>query len=89
MVDCPLGPLKQRNRAFQCGCDPNEVENNKAYYYSYRRTHHCCSCKEPQRPEELKELEQTLTCKACYTNFYQVLEYDDPRNQYYYTHGEG
>ena len=28
-------------------------------------------------------------CKACYTDFHQELDRDDPRSQYYYAHGEG
>src|SRR6185295_9521235 len=57
-VDCPLAPLKYQNKTYQCGCNPNEIEAQRQYYYSNRRTHHCCYCKNPQRPETLQELDQ-------------------------------
>ncbi|CAG8826428.1 15188_t:CDS:2, partial [Dentiscutata erythropus] len=53
-VDCPLASLKYKNQTFQYGCDSNEVETQRQYFHSNRRTHYCCSCKNPQRPEALK-----------------------------------
>lgn len=88
-VDCPLAPLKLNNKSLQCGCNPDDIESRRSVYYSHKRTHHCCECKDPQRPETLKLLNQTLVCSGCYKDFHQELDQKDPRSIHYYTQGNG
>ena len=64
-VDCPLTPIKLDNQRYRCGCSPDEVNDQWLSHYTCKRTHHCCYCKVPQKPEDLKLWNQALVCKFC------------------------
>ena len=88
-VDCSFGALKEQNRICQCGCNPDDIEARRMYNFSTRRTHHCCHCKKPNRPEDLQVLNNQFVCRGCVSDYYYELPLDDPQRIYYYSHGEG
>ena len=81
--------LQKQNQTYQCGCDPNDIAAQRAYYHSTRRTYHCCQCKNPERAERFRILDNQLVCRACYVDFHHNLDQSDPRSIYFYTQGEG
>ena len=88
-IDCPLATLKEQNRVCQCGCDPDAVEAKRLYNYSSKRTHHCCHCQKPNRPEDLRALNNQFVCRGCYSDYHYELPSDDPQRIYYYDQGDG
>ena len=86
---CPLATWKRQNLVYQCGCTLNQVDSNRLPTHSPRRTHHCCQCKVPNRPEVLKLLEEQLVCPGCYTDYHCALDREDPRSIQFFTQGEG
>ena len=88
-IDCPLTFIKRQNQLLHCGCQSEEIEACRMCYYSSRRTHHCCKCKVPIKPEDLRLLEDKLSCQGCYSDFCYELDREDPRSIHYYTQGEG
>ena len=72
-IDCLLATLKEQNRVCQCGCDPDAVEAKRLYNYSSKRTHHCCHCQKPNRPEDLRALNNQFVCRGCYSDYHYEL----------------
>ena len=86
---CPLATWKRQNLVYQCGCTLDQVDSNRLPNHSTRRTHHCCQCKVPNRPEVLRLLEEKLVCPGCYSDFHCALDREDPRSIHFFTQGEG
>ena len=88
-TDCPQVVIKKQNFVYQCGCNRNEVEARRLPHHSQHRTHHCCQCLTPCRPEDLRSMDTRMFCRGCYTDFHYELDREDPRSIAFYTHGEG
>ena len=88
-ANCPLMTQILENQQYQCGCQPQEVNANRLPHFSPFRVNHCCKCKVPKRPEEIRPFEQTLICKGCWIDFHQDLDPEDPRSIEFFTNGEG
>ena len=88
-ANCPQMTQILENQRYQCGCQPQEVNANRLPHFSPFRVNHCCECKVPKRPEEIRPLEQTLVCKGCWIDFHHALDQDDPRSIEFFTNGEG
>src|SRR5260364_360299 len=86
---CPQMTQKLENQRFEYGCDPQAVNAQRLSHYTRLRTNHCCKCKVPKKPEEIRPLNQTMVCKGCWIDFHHALELDDPRSIEFFTNGEG
>jgi hypothetical protein len=87
-IECPLTSLKRQNQTLQCGCNRDDIEARRMQHYSNRRTHHCCNCKVPVKPEDLKLVDNYLYCRGCTADFHYDLDREDPRSIHYYNQGD-
>src|SRR5260363_147066 len=69
--------------------NPQAVNAQRLPHYTRLRTNHCCKCKVPKKPEEIRPLDQTMVCNGCWIDFHHNLDRDHSRSIEFFTNGEG